>query len=76
VPLTAGGAVDQPLLLALEVMELRAYAQTWQALKRAGSDAEKPTGPLAKLAAEIAGDIMLEEMQARKAAGKMIQTPR
>ncbi len=40
-------ALEQPLGLTLEIMRLRAFARTWQDVKRPrGEDEEMPRGPM------------------------------
>lgn len=58
-----GGAVDQPLAIARDVLELRAYAQAKEALDRAESKLDVPRTPMVKRV----WDVMLEIKRRRSA---------
>ena len=46
-------AVEQPLVLTLGIMELRAYARAKAAIDAAKNDADSPTGPMADRVWEV-----------------------
>ena len=49
--------MEQPLYLALEIIELRAYARAKQALDNAQSLDQAPTGPMADLVWDVMAEL-------------------
>lgn len=66
VPLVQGGAVDQPYALALEVLELRAYARAKEALDRAKSEADVPTSPAVEWVWKVQNELFKRKRAARE----------
>jgi hypothetical protein len=67
VPLVAGGALDQPLALALDVLELRAYARAKAALEAAEKPEDVPRTPAVGWVGEVQAALW-QERQARRGA--------
>ena len=66
-PLVAGGAVDQPYALTQDILELRAYLRTKEAMERAQKLEDAPTGAMADMVTAVQYEIS-QEIRARRAA--------
>ena len=64
VPPVIGGGVDQPMALALDIMELRAYARAKQAADDKPVGGDEPTGLMAYWVTEVEWALMQERYAA------------
>ncbi len=63
-------AVEEPLALALDIIELREYAETWRALKDAKPGQAPPATPMTEVVREAMAAHWLEKKSKKDPKGK------